>query len=115
MLHRGSSTTHQKIYDTVRKIPRGRVATYGEVAEFAGIPRQARLVGYALHNLQPGTDVPWHRVINAKGMISLSNLDGGHDEQKRLLRKEGVVFIKDIIDFSRFSWLSTRRRTKKAR
>ena len=59
-----------RIYAVVRRIPRGTVATYGQVAERAGYPGHARQVGYALHALPPGTTVPWHRVINASGEVS---------------------------------------------
>src|SRR5436853_7228935 len=65
------STTHDRIYAVVRRIPRGRVATYGGVARLAGLPGQARLVGYALHALRTGSVLPWHRVTNARGHGSL--------------------------------------------
>jgi O-6-methylguanine DNA methyltransferase len=60
----------ERIYDVVRRIPKGRVATYGQVAALAGLPRHARQVGYALHVLPESSKVPWHRVINAKGEVS---------------------------------------------
>ena len=107
------SRSHQLIYETVRKIPAGKVATYGEVAQVSGLLHQARLVGYALHNLPPGNDVPWHRVVNALGKVSLSDLDGMYERQIRLLQKEGVVFTNGVVDLGRFGWLRTRRfRTK---
>jgi methylated-DNA-protein-cysteine methyltransferase-like protein len=68
----------------------------------SGIPGHARLVGYALHNLPHLSDVPWHRVINARGMISLPQAQGGYAEQKRMLVKEGVVFRNDRVDLMRF-------------
>lgn len=101
--------TYERIYATVRTIPRGRVATYGEVASESGLPRQARLVGYALHNLPPGSDVPWHRVINAQGRVSLPDTDGMYERQVRLLRKEGVAFTRGVVDLARFGWLRRRR------
>ncbi|RPH95479.1 methyltransferase [candidate division KSB1 bacterium] len=87
------SPTYQIIYRTVRKIPRGKVATYGQIARLAGFPGQARLVGYALNALREDnhTRVPWWRVINAKGMISLGEFTGA-DLQRELLENEGVVF-----------------------
>lgn len=88
----------------MRKIPKGRVATYGEVARVSGLPGQARLVGYALHNLPPRSGVPWHRVINAQGRVSLSDLDGMYERQVRLLRNEGVVFAKGVVNLGRFGW-----------
>ncbi|MBI1806121.1 MAG: methylated-DNA--[protein]-cysteine S-methyltransferase [Ignavibacteria bacterium] len=96
---------YQLIWDAVSQIPLGKVTTYGEVAQLAGLPGQARLVGYALHNLPHNTKVPWHRVINAEGRISLSNLDGLRDLQVKLLRKERVLFIKERTSFSKYGWL----------
>ena len=89
----------------VSRVPRGRVATYGQVAILAGLPRHARLVGYALNVLPEGTAVPWHRVINAKGEISLRANALGHDElQEVLLRREGVRFVDGRISFERYGW-----------
>jgi len=77
----------------VRRIPRGRVATYGQVALLAGLPRQPRLVGYAMHALPNGTDLPWHRVINAEGRVSArSGEDAGSVRQRVLLEAEGLHF-----------------------
>ena len=78
------------------------MATYGQIARISGFPGHARLVGYALHNLPHLSDVPWHRVINARGMISLPKADGAYAEQKRLLVREGVVFRNDRVDLVRF-------------
>ncbi len=95
---------YEQIWEAVELIPRGQVATYGQVAAYCGIPGQARLIGYALHNLPRGSAVPWHRVINARGMISLSDIDGMYEEQKRLLRREGVRFLRDVVDLGRYRW-----------
>ncbi len=103
---RSKRRLYETIWDTVALIPRGKVATYGQVAEFSGIPGQARLVGYALHNLPRGSDVPWHRVINAQGKISLGDLDGMREEQERLLKRENIRFIKDTVDFRKYGWLN---------
>ena len=85
--------SYQKIYAIVQQIPYGQVATYGQVAELAGLPRRARLVGYALFRVAPEKDVPWHRVINAKGEISMSPFREGNDYlQRSLLEDEGVEF-----------------------
>ena len=81
--------TSRAIYATVRRIPRGRVATYGQVAALAGGSVSARQVGYALHALPGSTTVPWHRVINREGRISLPPQEGGIEQQLRLAR-EGV-------------------------
>jgi methylated-DNA-protein-cysteine methyltransferase-like protein len=81
------------IYDVVYRIPHGKVATYGQVAALAGLPRRARQVGYALAAAGGPEDLPWHRVVNAKGEISpRSDPDGHEDLQRRLLENEGVVF-----------------------
>ncbi|HUF36506.1 MAG TPA: methylated-DNA--[protein]-cysteine S-methyltransferase [Gemmatimonadales bacterium] len=84
--------TYQRIYAVVRRIPRGRVATYGQVAELAGLPGHARQVGYALHALPAGTAVPWHRVINARGEVSRRSEPGAELTQRMLLEREGVRF-----------------------
>jgi len=83
------SHLYQKIYRTINLIPPGRVATYGQIAELAGIGQNARVVGYALHFLPEGSSVPWHRVINASGLISLR---ASADLQRVLLEQEGVIF-----------------------
>src|ERR1700752_3757741 len=73
----------------IRRIPKGWVATYGQVAALAALPRRARLVGHILQHLDPATDVPWHRVVNAKGEVSWSlSRNGGDALQRRLLEKE---------------------------
>jgi methylated-DNA-protein-cysteine methyltransferase related protein len=74
----------------IRRIPRGRVATYGQVASLAGLDGHARQVGYALHALPPDTALPWHRVVNASGRISRRSLPGGELIQQMLLEREGV-------------------------
>jgi methylated-DNA-protein-cysteine methyltransferase-like protein len=94
---------HQRIYTVVSRIPRGRVATYGQIALMAGLPRQARLVGYAMHALPVGTRVPWHRVINAKGEISVPGASGRR--QREILESEGVRFsARGRIDLEAFQW-----------
>ncbi len=76
----------------MRRIPRGRVATYGQIAALAGLSGHARQVGYALHALPDGTDVPWHRVMNAKGEVSRRASAGYEHVQRALLESEGVRF-----------------------
>jgi methylated-DNA-protein-cysteine methyltransferase-like protein len=83
---------YARIYAVVRRIPSGRVATYGQVAELAGLAGHARQVGYALHALPAGTAVPWHRVINAAGAVSLRAMPGDELTQRQLLEEEGVEF-----------------------
>jgi methylated-DNA-protein-cysteine methyltransferase related protein len=95
------------IYAVIRRIPKGWVATYGQVAAMAGLPRRARLVGYVLQNLDPAIDIPWHRVVNAKGEVSYSlSRNGGDAIQQRLLEKEGVEFDdRNRFNLERFRWL----------
>jgi len=97
--------TYAEIHDVVRCIPKGRVSTYGQVAELMGMPGQARRVGYALSALPANTAVPWHRVVNAKGEISLRSTSGADNRQMKLLRREGIVFDKNKrISLARFQW-----------
>ena len=103
------SENYRRIYDVVRRIPKGRVATYGQVARLAGLPRHARLVGYALNALPNGTPLPWFRVVNAKGQVSIRSNGVGHDRlQARILRAEGVRFLRGAVPLSRYRWRSTR-------
>ena len=101
----GSAATRRRIYAVVARIPKGHVATYGQVAELAGLPRAARLVGRALRLLPEGTRIPWHRVVNARGRIS-ARADGlGHEDlQAHLLDREGVRLVRGAISFARFRW-----------
>jgi methylated-DNA-protein-cysteine methyltransferase-like protein len=81
------------------------VATYGQVAVLAGLPNRARQVGYALHALPAASRVPWHRVVNAQGRISLRSSGLGHDElQAQMLAREGVKFADGSISLVRFQW-----------
>jgi methylated-DNA-protein-cysteine methyltransferase-like protein len=85
------SPSYARIYAVVRRIPRGRVATYGQVAELAGLGGHARQVGYALHALPESTTVPWHRVLNARGTLSPRH-SAGEISQRLRLEREGVRF-----------------------
>jgi methylated-DNA-protein-cysteine methyltransferase related protein len=91
----------------VRRVPLGWVATYGQVAAMAGLPRRARLVGRVLQRLDPAAKIPWHRVVNAKGEVSYSlSRNGGDALQRRLLEKEGIRFDdKNRLDLERCRWL----------
>jgi methylated-DNA-protein-cysteine methyltransferase-like protein len=91
----------------VRQIPRGRVATYGDIARLSSLVGQARQVGYALHALPSNSNVPWHRVINSRGKISLPKANGHYKVQKQLLEKEGVVFEEGRVDLKEFGWLES--------
>ncbi|GIW19633.1 MGMT family protein [Tepidiforma sp.] len=98
-------TFYEAVYALVRRIPEGRVMTYGQVALELGAPAAARAVGYALAWLPQGTEVPWWRVVNAKGAISLRGRGEEADLQRRLLEAEGVVFGPDgRMDLGRYRW-----------
>lgn len=96
--------TFEKIYEVVKSIPKGRVATYGQVALLAGNPRWARVVGYALHvNPEPGI-IPCHRVVNREGKVAPGFAFGGEGVQRQLLESEGIVFESDgRIDLAKYS------------
>ena len=96
---------NESVYEIVRQIPMGRVATYGQVARMAGRPRNARFVGYALHvNPDPG-HIPCHRVVFKDGSLAPGYAFGGEDEQRRLLAQEGVGFLSDgRVDMGRYAW-----------
>ena len=104
--------SYQLIYSVVRRIPRGRVATYGQVASLAGLAGHARQVGYALNALPDGTVVPWHRVVNAAGRISTRATPGGELVQQLLLAKEGVrLDARGRIPLERVRWRPRARPT----
>jgi methylated-DNA-protein-cysteine methyltransferase-like protein len=96
---------YSRIYAVVRRIPRGRVATYAQVARLAGLAGHARQVGYALHALATERPVPWHRVINARGEVSPRSDPGSDLAQREFLEREGVVFdLRGRVDLARFQW-----------
>jgi methylated-DNA-protein-cysteine methyltransferase-like protein len=101
------TSSYQRIWDMVSQIPKGKVASYGDIARLSGFFGQARKVGYALHALPPGSSVPWHRVINSQGKISLPRSNRHHVKQKRLLENEGVVFKKGRVELKEFGWLES--------
>ena len=92
------------VYRLVVAIPRGRVTTYGQVAALLGAPRAARGVGFALKRLPRGSAVPWHRVINARGGISLRANVASMLSQRILLEREGVRFSRDRVPLDRYRW-----------
>ncbi|MBI3982964.1 MAG: MGMT family protein [Gemmatimonadetes bacterium] len=110
------SISYARIYSIIRRIPRGRVATYGQVARLAGIPGHARQVGYALHALTDGSPVPWHRVVNARGGVSRRATPGAELEQRLRLEAEGVRFdARAQVPLARFQWKTGRRGLRRAR
>lgn len=95
---------HALLLGVVGRIPPGRVATYGQIARLAGMPRQARLVGYALHGLPEDSPVPWHRVVNARGMLSCPVGSDAYRLQRRRLREEDVVIVHERINLALYGW-----------
>jgi methylated-DNA-protein-cysteine methyltransferase related protein len=104
------SSSYQRIYAIVRRIPEGRVATYGQVAALAGLKGHARQVGYALHALPDETAVPWHRVVNASGGISFRSMPGGELVQRGLLEREGIrLDPRGRVPLARVRWVPRRK------
>ena len=105
MAARTHSDRYARIYRVVQRIPRGRVATYGQVARLAGLPGCARQVGYALHALPADGRVPWQRVVNARGEISRRSDRDSEPMQQRLLEAEGLRFdARGRLDLARVQW-----------
>ncbi|MEQ9365245.1 MAG: methylated-DNA--[protein]-cysteine S-methyltransferase [Leptospirales bacterium] len=105
------SELYANIVAAISRIPEGKVATYAQIAELAGNSRAARTVSYVLHSSSRKLNLPWHRVINSRGAISLPR-GGGYERQKKLLRGEGVKFDeRDRIDLKAFGWRPARRRS----
>ncbi|MHA2272161.1 MAG: MGMT family protein [Candidatus Hodarchaeales archaeon] len=97
-----AKTFSQRVKTLIKAIPTGKVATYGQIARYAGNPRGARQVAWLLHSSSRKDNLPWHRVVNSKGCISLPS-GQGYELQKELLEKEGVSFDEtDRIDFTRY-------------
>ncbi len=99
------NASYQAIWNIVSTIPRGRVASYGQVARLAGLPGRARLVGTALGEAG-SRSLPWHRVINAQGRIALPPNSPGFREQRKRLREEGVMVVKGKVDLRQYGWKS---------
>jgi methylated-DNA-protein-cysteine methyltransferase-like protein len=110
---KNSATFFRCVVTTIKKIPRGKVATYGQIAALAGNPRAARQVAWVLHSASDKEKLPWQRVINSRGGISLPRY-GGYELQRALLVKEGVKFDADErIDLERFQWRPATLKKKK--
>lgn len=99
-----AETAYPLIFAVVRRIPRGRVASYAQVAYAAGLPGRARMVGRALSDAGGQAKLPWHRVINAQGRIALPKSGEAHVEQRSRLIAEGVTFENDRVSFARYGW-----------
>ena len=95
---------YERIYDVVRQIPKGYVATYGQVAALAGNRRWARIVGYALHVNPDPEGIPCYRIVTKEGNVSSAFAFGGSNEQIKLLQEDGIEFINGHVDMEKFQW-----------
>lgn len=95
---------NERIWATIRDIPKGCVASYGQIAAIAGIPRGARQVGYALRHLPAGANVPWYRVLQASGRIAFAEGSDAFNEQKKRLQKEDIVIRSGRVDMKIYRW-----------
>ena len=93
-----------RIWDTIRDIPQGSVASYGQIAEIAGIPRGARQVGYALRHLPEDHEVPWHRVLQVSGKIAYEQGSSPYKEQRKRLMMDNVTVITGRVDMQKYRW-----------
>lgn len=93
-----------RILQTIAAIPRGKVCTYGKIAELAGLPRHARLVGATLRNLPAGSKIPWHRVINSQGRISFPESSDAWEKQRQRLEAEGVILKGGKYNLRQYLW-----------
>ena len=99
-----SPKINEIVWQIVAAIPRGKIATYGQVARLAGYPNHARFVGTTLKKLPKGTRLPWYRVINAKGEISFPQGSAPYKRQQTLLESEGVVFNHGRVSLKAYGW-----------
>ena len=110
-----TASFHARVKTLIKKIPRGKVATYGQLAALAGQPRAARQVAWVLHASSDKDKLPWQRVINSQGTISLPRLEG-YEVQRALLEKEGVRFgLHDHVDLARYQWQPRVRQARRGK
>lgn len=96
---------HRQILEVIALIPYGKVASYGQIAKLAGLPKHARLVGYVLKHLDKESQIPWYRVINSQGKISVTRMDEkGNNVQQDLLEAEGVYLLNGKVSLKKFGW-----------
>ncbi|MCD8197044.1 MAG: MGMT family protein [Lachnospiraceae bacterium] len=96
--------TYDRIYEVVKQIPRGSVASYGQIAALAGNRRWARVVGYALHANPDPDHIPCYRVVTKEGRVSKAFVFGGVNEQIRLLKEDGIELKDGVVDMERYQW-----------
>ena len=96
---------HRQILEVIALIPYGKVATYGQIAKLAGLPKHARLVGYVLKHLDKSSEIPWYRVINSQGKISVTRINQqGENVQQSLLEQEGIYLLNSKVSLKKFVW-----------
>lgn len=96
---------HRQILEVIALIPYGKVATYGQIAKLAGLPKHARLVGYVLKHLDKSCEIPWYRVINSQGKISVTRINQqGENVQQSLLEQEGIYLLNGKVSLKKFVW-----------
>ena len=96
---------HRQILEVIALIPYGKVATYGQIAKLAGLPKHARLVGYVLKHLDKSSEIPWYRVINSQGKISVTRINQqGENVQQSLLEQEGIYLLNGKISLKKIVW-----------
>ncbi|MCE0723232.1 MULTISPECIES: MGMT family protein [Legionella] len=96
----------KEVLKLIKSIPRGKVVTYGDIARLAGHSRGARGVGWLLHSCTMSHNLPWHRVLKSRGVLSFPRGDPNYLLQKELLEKEGIVIINGRVDLKKYSWNS---------
>jgi methylated-DNA-protein-cysteine methyltransferase-like protein len=97
---------HRQILEVIALIPYGKVATYGQIAKLAGLPKHARLVGYVLKHLDKSSEIPWYRVINSQGKISVTRINQqGENVQQSLLEQEGIYLLNGKVSLKKFGWM----------
>ena len=102
---RDTNELHRQILEVIALIPYGKVATYGQIAKLAGLPKHARLVGYVLKHLDKSSEIPWYRVINSQGKISVTRINQqGENVQQSLLEQEGIYLLNGKISLKKFVW-----------
>ncbi|MEN4983547.1 MGMT family protein [Acinetobacter modestus] len=96
---------HRQILEVIALIPYGKVATYSQIAKLAGLPKHARLVGYVLKHLDKSSEIPWYRVINSQGKISVTRINQqGENVQQSLLEQEGIYLLNGKVNLEIFGW-----------
>ncbi|CAM4372203.1 hypothetical protein F901_00005 [Acinetobacter dispersus] len=96
---------HRQILEVIALIPYGKVASYGQIAKLAGLPKHARLVGYVLKHLDSESMIPWYRVINSQGKISVTRInEKGENVQQNLLEQEGIYLLNGKVSLKVFGW-----------